>query len=391
MKGMTVGTICVMLAAGSGLALRASVADPKIGRRIVWHDEFDGAQVDSSKWRFRQTMGAKGDEYVNDGRTVRVENGMLHLLVVKDPSAVRGVRLPQGLATHETMGFRYGYLEMRAKIPFRHGAWPSFWMQSTPQLMKSRWMSEVDIFEVFGSTNQVVSNLHKWGGQDPKTKRARHVMLPGGEGSCKRAFSLNAKTVNGEFHVYGFEWTPENMSFFVDGNRYATYPIDADHEFSPHELVGMECFHDFHSVILNDEIFMENHGWCPKGAALAPDAPLPIEYTVDWIRLYQKTGEELKIAKDGLFPQDNAAKYQANIVPSSNQVKKASELFGVPPEKASRRVAFVGNSITRHGPKPSIGWVNDCGMAASSVDKDYVHQEGKSARYAEQNSAELNE
>ena len=165
------------------------------------------------------------------------------------------------------------------------------------------WKCFTDIFEVFGSTNQVVSNLHKWGGQDPKTKRARHVMLPGGEGSCKRAFSLNAKTVNGEFHVYGFEWTPENMSFFVDGNRYATYPIDADHEFSPHELVGMECFHDFHSVILNDEIFMENHGWCPKGAALAPDAPLPIEYTVDWIRLYQKTGEELKIAKDGLFPQ----------------------------------------------------------------------------------------
>jgi len=78
-------------------------------------------------------------------------------------------------------------------------------------------------------------------------------------------------------------------------------------------------------------------------------------------------------AKDGLLTQGDAARYQTNVVPASNQVKKTSEQFGVPPEKASRRVAFVGNSITRHGPKPSIGWVNDCGMAASSVDKDYVH------------------
>lgn len=37
------------------------------------------------------------------------------------------------------------------------------------------------------------------------------------------------------------------------------------------------------------------------------------------------------------------------------------------------RILFLGNSITRHGPRPSIGWTNDCGMAASSAEKDYVH------------------
>ena len=38
-----------------------------------------------------------------------------------------------------------------------------------------------------------------------------------------------------------------------------------------------------------------------------------------------------------------------------------------------RKILFVGNSITRHGPNPAIGWTNNWGMAASAEAKDYVH------------------
>jgi hypothetical protein len=37
------------------------------------------------------------------------------------------------------------------------------------------------------------------------------------------------------------------------------------------------------------------------------------------------------------------------------------------------RVLILGNSITKHSPKPEVGWVGDWGMAASSQEKDYVH------------------
>ncbi len=62
---------------------------------------------------------------------------------------------------------------------------------------------------------------------------------------------------------------------------------------------------------------------------------------------------------------------QKNIVPAQNQNKE--EYFPLVEAEDGLRVLFVGNSITKHEPKPTIGWDRDCGMAASSVEKDYVH------------------
>jgi hypothetical protein len=37
------------------------------------------------------------------------------------------------------------------------------------------------------------------------------------------------------------------------------------------------------------------------------------------------------------------------------------------------RLLFVGNSITLHGPSEKIGWSGNWGMAATALEKDYVH------------------
>ena len=63
--------------------------------------------------------------------------------------------------------------------------------------------------------------------------------------------------------------------------------------------------------------------------------------------------------------------FQENIVPAFNQNK--GDVFLYDNELAKLKILFVGNSITKHAPKADIGWYNDCGMAASSADKDYVH------------------
>ena len=63
--------------------------------------------------------------------------------------------------------------------------------------------------------------------------------------------------------------------------------------------------------------------------------------------------------------------FQENIVPSLGQNSQVVFIYNN--QNSKLRILFVGNSITKHAPKPSIGWNRDCGMAASSIEHDYVH------------------
>ena len=38
------------------------------------------------------------------------------------------------------------------------------------------------------------------------------------------------------------------------------------------------------------------------------------------------------------------------------------------------KIAFIGNSLTLHGVSENIGWTHESGMAASSLENDYVHR-----------------
>ena len=257
----------------------------KNGRVLVWHEEFDKGEIDYDKWIFWRTMSTNDRIYYNGKETIRVEDGQLHMQAHRTEDKKFPFALSEGFTTKYTMNWKYGYLEMRAKIPYRHGAWPSFWTQSSTIFQKTPWMCESDIFEVFSNEKELASALHKWGYSKHTSVGAGHYVFE------------NPENLNDEYHVYGYEWNPEYMAFFVDGEEYGRVPIDpVNGNFGADVIDGTSGFHDFQFIIMNNEMFTEGSSWKPNGWAMTDEDQFPLDYYIDWVRLYQNPEkEEIKL------------------------------------------------------------------------------------------------
>ena len=66
--------------------------------------------------------------------------------------------------------------------------------------------------------------------------------------------------------------------------------------------------------------------------------------------------------------EDDATRMRSDMMNSGTALDGAGRADG-----GEVRVLVYGNSIALHGPMPSIGWTNNCGMAASAPEKDFAH------------------
>ena len=76
-----------------------------------------------------------------------------------------------------------------------------------------------------------------------------------------------------------------------------------------------------------------------------------------------------------------------NTVDSKNQLGNSKYVRFSCEEKDGLKILFAGNSITLHSIKEDIGWFNECGMAASCPENDYVH---KTVEILSQNHPQIN-
>lgn len=268
------------------------------GYKLVWNDEFDGEKLDPAKWTLRADMAGDpglalcGEE---NPAVMRLDDGKLKLSAIENPDGEeKKYSTCYSVTTFNKMRFRYGYLEISAKVPYMQGAWPSFWLKSladdicpTP---RADYMAEIDVFEVFSTTDTAVPNLHKW--------YERMVKLPDGcevdhtQGGDLLDKSLEKKpyvfkditNLNNEYHTYGFEWTPEYMAMSIDGEVYCTYDINSNYD----GYSDMSGYHDALYVLFNNHIFTEhNNSWITR-AKVDENTTFPIDYWIEYIRLYQK-------------------------------------------------------------------------------------------------------
>ena len=262
----------------------------KFGYSYVWGDEFEGLSLDDKLWNQATKMAATAEMALdNTELTTFTKNGYLNMLALRywDPKKA-GVEYvcPWSVTTMETMSYKYGYVEIRAKMPFVRGAWASFWTSSSGALGPKNpadYSIEVDVFENFASLDTIAPNVHKWYGD------GRHTQW-GDEGEKYTFDSLN---INDEYHIYGFEWTPEKMTMYVDDKPYFTYDhsINFDEGYAANKNKGASDMSGFDTqlyLIFNNHLFTSSSSYLPYDGCEIYPTDLPTEYVIDYVRLYQK-------------------------------------------------------------------------------------------------------
>lgn len=260
------------------------------GYELVWSDDFDGNTVDRDKWCFKPHMcGQKDLNLYDDERAVKVQDGCINLFSNRDGD---GFSTNYSLSTAETMVFKYGYLEMCAKLPMNRPAFPSFWLQSSQHKATAPdVLGEIDILEYFSTPETYIqTGIHKWYRNEPKD----HFLCP----HIGRAH-FESNLIGNSWHRFALWWTPETLKFLVDGQVYHTIDITEASNFGDRADSNMNCFHDYYYIIFNNYLMTPCFSGSKPEIQVRDEDVFPINYKIDYVRLYQKPGEGgVEILKD---------------------------------------------------------------------------------------------
>ena len=198
---------------------------------MTWSDEFDGTELDRSKWDYRMSMmqlehpawtdkGVELDGNSNavfkimeeDGRPVssQLQTGYNYMDQPLEKTTFGNEHLQWRIGKLHENKFtqKYGYFECRCRLQQMLGWWSAFWIQSPmigATLDPAVSGSEIDVMECFKPGVVHRHNVFTGGyGKDMK-----HAFVGGGfEHEDKEAF-----------HRFGVLWDETGYTFYVDGKE----------------------------------------------------------------------------------------------------------------------------------------------------------------------------
>ena len=286
---------------------------------LVWSDEFNGNSIDYNKWGYGHVNDFSDSSYslINvtqeqDPDIISVRDGKLQLSANRyfDQSN-SGIKYAasKSLQTQKTMNFKYGYLEMRAKVPHKLGAFPAFWLLGTPGLttrQNTNYYTEIDIFENVGG-DKIETNIHKWYTAGSLMSSVFTLdtpanVLKGNEVNKILMDFEKYSTLPYEYHTYSIEWTPEYIKTYMDDTLIDSMYLATSWDSTMDEPNGigagtgakldetlkqsMEGFHDYVFVLIQNLLDITEPD-AYKFKNVNDNSGFPYEYDVDYVRLYQ--------------------------------------------------------------------------------------------------------
>ena len=198
------------------------------GYVLEWADEFDYTGAPNPEFWTHETGGGGwgNDEvqiYTDSLENSRVENGNLVIEVHQEA----GSRVPSytsaRLITREKVQWKYGRMEVRAKLPSETGTWPAVWMLAADRLHgNGGWPDngEIDIMEHVGYEEDPLYLDYIGNPELPNIHGTLHTYIRNGLTSSGIGDKIYISDASSAFHTYGVTWTEDRIEWDVDGVVY---------------------------------------------------------------------------------------------------------------------------------------------------------------------------
>lgn len=235
--------------------------------KLIWSDEFstDG-KPDNTKWSFAGRNKSDWCAYCNDDlSTTEVKDGKLYLRGIVNPNATDAEKYLTGcIQSKGKFFFKYGKMEVCAKLAKGKGSWPAIWLMPEKSVYGG-WpkSGEIDVMEQLNFETFFYQTIHSDYIDNLKQKEN------------PKYYTTVPYHVD-EFNIFGLEWYPDRIDLFINGQKTFTYP-KIDNNGSSQWPFDQEFY-----IILNQAL---GGNW---PGPVNPD-DLPVEMEVDWVKVYQLT------------------------------------------------------------------------------------------------------
>lgn len=277
----------------------------------VWGDEFNTPGLpDSTKWGYE--VGKIRNAELQYYTSKRLENARIEdsvLIIEARKEKFSGADYTSASIISQGIGdWKYGKIEISAKVPTGKGTWPALWMMPTYSEYGG-WprSGEIDIMEYIGVEPQnLFYNAHFEG-----TNGTGHQSS--GSGAVKKI----ANPFN-QFIKFTLVWTPDKMEWYANDVKYHTYLKPAD---------------DYRRWPFDKEFYLIlnlAYGGSWGGYAGVDDTKLPHKFLIDYVRVYQL--------------QDSEGPFNLDIQPSPHGKVEVSPQLDFYPENTEVTLTAIPDS-----------------------------------------------